>query len=48
MGDYVLPKVKAKYAYQRQNEDELSFEKGAIIQVSRTTAFFSSVASCVS
>ena len=33
MGDYVLPKVKAKYAYQRQNEDELTFEKGAIIQV---------------
>ena len=33
MGDYVLPKVKAKYAYQRQNEDELTFGKGAIIQV---------------
>ena len=33
MGDYVLPKVKAKYAYRRQNEDELTFEKGAVIQV---------------
>ena len=34
MGEYVLPKVKAKYAYQRQNEDELTFGKGVIIQVS--------------
>ena len=33
MGEYVLPKVKAKFKYARQNEDELQFEKGAIIQV---------------
>nr|XP_039263352.1 rho guanine nucleotide exchange factor 7-like isoform X1 [Styela clava] len=28
-------KVKAKFAYQRQNEDELTFPKGAIIMVSK-------------
>ena len=33
MGEYVLPKVKARYKYTRQNEDELQFDKGAIIQV---------------
>lgn len=33
MGEYVLPKVKAKFKYARQNEDELQFEKGAIIQL---------------
>nr|CAB3222862.1 rho guanine nucleotide exchange factor 7 [Phallusia mammillata] len=33
MGEFVLPKVKAKYSYQRQNEDELTFGKGAIIQL---------------
>jgi len=33
MGEYLLPKVKAKYKYTRTNEDELQFEKGAIIQL---------------
>uniref|UniRef100_F7BLG0 Rho guanine nucleotide exchange factor 7 n=1 Tax=Ciona intestinalis TaxID=7719 RepID=F7BLG0_CIOIN len=37
MGEYVLPKVKAKYAYQRQNEDELTFGKGSIIQLTSKT-----------
>lgn len=27
-------KAKARYAYQRKNEDELTFVKGAIITVS--------------
>ena len=33
MGEYLLPKVKAKFKYTRTNEDELQFEKGAIIQL---------------
>lgn len=44
MGEYVLPKVKAKYAYNRQNEDELTFGKGAIIQVLK----ISCICTCIS